>query len=94
MKALAKNPDNRYQSAAEMRSDIQRALQGGTVAAPPVLAEPMTQPIHAISEDEEPKRKKGAYIALILGVWWSWPSSAGRRGLCSAVGRSRSAWMT
>jgi beta-lactam-binding protein with PASTA domain/tRNA A-37 threonylcarbamoyl transferase component Bud32 len=68
MKALAKNPDNRYQSAAEMRSDIQRALQGGTVAAPPVLAEPMTQPIHAITEDEEPKRKKGAYIALIVGV--------------------------
>jgi len=68
MKALAKNPDNRYQTAAEMRADIQRALQGGTVAAPPVLAEPMTQPIHAINEDEEPKRKKGAYIALILGV--------------------------
>jgi serine/threonine-protein kinase len=68
MKALAKNPDNRYQSAAEMQSDIQRALEGGTVAAPPVLAEPMTQPIHAISDDEEPKRKKGAYIALILGA--------------------------
>jgi serine/threonine-protein kinase len=69
MKALAKNPDNRYQTAAEMRSDIQRALQGGTVAAPPVLAEPMTQPIHAINEDEEPnKRKTAAYIALIVGV--------------------------
>ncbi|HVQ88551.1 MAG TPA: Stk1 family PASTA domain-containing Ser/Thr kinase [Actinomycetes bacterium] len=70
MKALAKNPDNRYQSAAEMRTDAQRALQGGTVAAPPVLAAPPTQPIHAITDDpDEPdKRKKGAYIALIIGV--------------------------
>ena len=40
MKALAKNPDNRYQTAAEMRADINRALQGATVAAPAVMAEP------------------------------------------------------
>ena len=52
LKALAKNPENRYQSAAEMRADINRALQGATVAAPPVMAEPPTQPISAITEPE------------------------------------------
>lgn len=37
LKALAKNPDNRYQSAAEMRSDLQRLLRGQPVEATPVL---------------------------------------------------------
>ena len=53
MKALTKNPANRYQSAAEMRTDINRALQGATVAAPPVMAEPLTQPLTAITEPAE-----------------------------------------
>jgi eukaryotic-like serine/threonine-protein kinase len=34
LRAMAKNPADRYQSAGEMRSDIQRALQGMPVAAP------------------------------------------------------------
>jgi eukaryotic-like serine/threonine-protein kinase len=34
LKAMAKSPADRYQSAGEMRSDIQRALQGMPVAAP------------------------------------------------------------
>jgi serine/threonine-protein kinase len=34
LKAMAKSPSDRYQSAGEMRSDIQRALQGMPVAAP------------------------------------------------------------
>ncbi len=37
MKALAKNPDNRYQSAQEMRQDLMRAASGKPVAATPVL---------------------------------------------------------
>ncbi len=69
MKALTKNPANRYQSAAEMRADINRALQGVTVAAPPVMAEPMTQPLTAITDPEpEEKSRKGAYVALVIGV--------------------------
>lgn len=69
MKALTKNPANRYQSAAEMRTDITRALQGATVAAPPVMAEPMTQQLTPIPEPEpEEKSRKGGYIALVIGV--------------------------
>ena len=69
MKALTKNPQNRYQSAREMRSDIQRAIQGATVSAPPVLAEPPTQALTAVTEPpEEEKSRKGGYVALIIGV--------------------------
>jgi serine/threonine-protein kinase len=34
LRAMEKDPDERYQSAAEMRSDVQRALSGFPVAAP------------------------------------------------------------
>ncbi|MGL5808530.1 MAG: Stk1 family PASTA domain-containing Ser/Thr kinase [Nocardioides sp.] len=39
MKALAKQVEDRYQSAVAMRSDIERFLAGRPVAAPPVEAE-------------------------------------------------------
>ncbi len=39
MKALAKNPANRYQSAQEMREDLLRALHGRPVEATPVLTD-------------------------------------------------------
>ena len=38
LKAMAKNPANRYQSAQEMRDDLLRARAGDSVAAAPVLA--------------------------------------------------------
>jgi eukaryotic-like serine/threonine-protein kinase len=38
MKALAKNPDNRYQNAQEMRQDLMRAASGKPVHATPVMA--------------------------------------------------------
>jgi serine/threonine-protein kinase len=39
LKALAKNPLNRYQSAGEMRADVMRAAAGRPVSAPPVMTE-------------------------------------------------------
>ncbi len=39
MKAMAKNPANRYQTAAEMRADLIRAIGGRPVAAEPVLTD-------------------------------------------------------
>ncbi len=40
LKALAKNPLNRYQSAAEMRADVLRAAAGRPVYAEPVMPQP------------------------------------------------------
>ncbi len=39
LKAMAKNPANRYQSAGEMRADLQRAESGRPVLAEPVLSD-------------------------------------------------------
>ncbi|WP_019874468.1 Stk1 family PASTA domain-containing Ser/Thr kinase [Sporichthya polymorpha] len=43
LKSLAKNPENRYQSAAEMREDIERALDGRPITAPAVMTDAVTQ---------------------------------------------------
>ncbi|MBM0235540.1 Stk1 family PASTA domain-containing Ser/Thr kinase [Micromonospora sp. STR1_7] len=42
LKALSKNPLNRYQSAGEMRADLLRAAAGRPVLATPVMREPET----------------------------------------------------
>jgi eukaryotic-like serine/threonine-protein kinase len=39
MKAMSKNPANRYQSAAEMRNDLLRAIAGQRVEATPVMGD-------------------------------------------------------
>ncbi|HEY3605114.1 MAG TPA: Stk1 family PASTA domain-containing Ser/Thr kinase [Sporichthyaceae bacterium] len=43
LKSLAKNAENRYQTAAEMREDIERALDGRAVRAPAVMFEAPTE---------------------------------------------------
>ena len=84
MRALAKNPANRYQSAAEMHDDLLNARVGKPVAAPAVMTEretallaPATPPRPLPSHEQE-RRKRGALygfltvlviLALIAGAW-------------------------
>ncbi|WP_067071559.1 Stk1 family PASTA domain-containing Ser/Thr kinase [Carbonactinospora thermoautotrophica] len=81
LKSLAKNPDNRYQSADEMRADIERYLAGQPISATPVMAGATTQylpPVGATSvltpagggapeeyPDEAPPQRRGAGYALL-----------------------------
>lgn len=94
LKALAKNPLNRYQSAAEMRSDIVRVRSGQAPLAPSVMSAdertammasgPPTAATRRINgrsvaqasptqyeeyyADEEPPRRTGRVVAIVLGV--------------------------
>jgi eukaryotic-like serine/threonine-protein kinase len=77
MKALAKNPLNRYQSAAEMREDLQRALANRPVQAEAVLTDadrtqfiqasnavpPVQRPVVGTAEDfDDRPNHSGAWI--------------------------------
>jgi serine/threonine-protein kinase len=71
LKAMAKNPANRYQTAGEMRADIDRALAGRPVEATPLLA---TDPAPFIAppattvlmrQPPEARRGRGAAYALL-----------------------------
>ncbi|MEU8630897.1 Stk1 family PASTA domain-containing Ser/Thr kinase [Amycolatopsis sp. NPDC048633] len=79
LKALAKGPANRYQSAAEMRSDLVRTLSGQRPAAPMVMSEdertqvmntdrrqPQRYEEYDAADDEDPKAKRRR--RTILGV--------------------------
>ncbi|MEU0790387.1 Stk1 family PASTA domain-containing Ser/Thr kinase [Amycolatopsis sp. NPDC005961] len=79
LKALAKGPANRYQSAAEMRSDLVRTLSGQRPAAPMVMSEdertqvmnsdrrqPQRYEEYDAPDDEDPKAKRRR--RTILGV--------------------------
>ncbi|MFL6239011.1 MAG: Stk1 family PASTA domain-containing Ser/Thr kinase [Actinomycetes bacterium] len=75
LKAMAKNPANRYQSAADMRGDMQRALAGRPVEATPVLADAPTAygPTAATTVLRRPapdrqRRRTIAYVLLGLAV--------------------------
>jgi serine/threonine-protein kinase len=71
--AMAKNPANRYGSAAEMRADIERAMSGRPVHATPVLRRddsvmPAVSPTTVIMR-EPPQRRRGlAYLLLALAT--------------------------
>ena len=77
MKALAKRVEDRYQSAAEMRNDIERYLAGRPVQAPPVLPAatsvvPAQAPTETTAiaapppEDDEPPSRAGWWVAAGL----------------------------
>ena len=72
MKAMAKDPGLRYQSAAEMREDLLRARAGQAVAAPRVV-EVAPAPAAAILVD--PRRRRtarglvlAAFLLLLVGI--------------------------
>jgi beta-lactam-binding protein with PASTA domain len=72
LKALAKNPANRYQSAAEMRADLLRAAAGRPVLATPVLSDAETA---LIGQQGEParvgdpdRRRASTWVLIALGV--------------------------
>jgi serine/threonine-protein kinase len=77
LKAMAKNPDNRYQSSAELAGDLDRFLAGQTVHATPILSDETavapavseTQVLRgtaAYPEYDEGRRGPGWYVALAL----------------------------
>src|SRR4051812_44622757 len=80
LKAMSKNPANRYQSAAEMRNDLLRALAGQRVEATPVMGDAEKTTILAATpgsygygedgdwdEDGDParRRRRNRIIAII-----------------------------
>src|SRR3954462_13353587 len=74
LKAMAKNPANRYQSAADMRADIERALAGRPVEATPVLAEDSAllmppPPTTVLLRPQQPRAGRApAYTLLALAT--------------------------
>jgi len=73
LRALAKNPANRYQSAEEMRADLDRAKRGMPVDATPLLAAGTTAVIdrpaeatQALPPPEEPGRRNWVPIVVTL----------------------------
>jgi serine/threonine-protein kinase len=81
MKALTKRVEDRYQSAAAMRADIERYLAGHAVQAPPVAA---VAPTAAVAAAPAPyAATTGSHTAVGLPVvteeeprrrrtWWMW----------------------
>jgi len=85
MRALAKNPANRYASAGDMRADLLNARVGGPLTAPAVMSAadtallaPTPSPRPMRSTDQVRRRRGAVYgaltvlaiLAIIGGVWF------------------------
>ncbi len=77
LKAMSKNPANRYQSAADMRADLLRAVAGQRVEATPVMSDADKTTIIAGGavdyddwDDEDARRRKRRNViaAVVAGV--------------------------
>jgi serine/threonine-protein kinase len=68
LKAMAKNPVNRYQSADEMREDLLRAAAGQPVLATPFLPEPETTSVPAMGLNAPEERRRGPLLAIFAAV--------------------------
>jgi serine/threonine-protein kinase len=70
LKAMAKNPANRYQSAADLRADLERALAGRPVEATPILASDDTAmllpPPPTTVLLRQPQQRAGRSLAYVL----------------------------
>lgn len=77
-KALAKDLEQRYSSAADMRAEIEQALAGGTIDAPTqavptisgatAIVPAVDAPLATGAEDEEEKSGKGKWWAIGLVI--------------------------
>ncbi|HEY4630673.1 MAG TPA: Stk1 family PASTA domain-containing Ser/Thr kinase [Blastococcus sp.] len=78
LKAISKNPANRYQSAAEMRNDLLRALAGQRVEATPVMGDVEKTTILSAArgghgddgrwDDEQDRKRRTRRIVTIVSV--------------------------
>ena len=74
LKAMAKNPANRYQTAGDMRADIERALAGRPVEATPILADDSSMLVPApattvMLRQQQPRTgRAAAYIGLAIAT--------------------------
>ncbi|GAC1439343.1 MAG: Stk1 family PASTA domain-containing Ser/Thr kinase [Mycobacteriales bacterium] len=68
LKAMAKNPVNRYQSADEMREDLLRAAAGEPVLAVPYLPEPEATVLPAAGLRVPREGRRGWVIGLFAAV--------------------------
>ncbi|MGY1681405.1 Stk1 family PASTA domain-containing Ser/Thr kinase [Geodermatophilus sp. SYSU D01176] len=76
LKALSKNPANRYQSAADMRNDLLRALAGQRVEATPVMGDAEKTAIIGAppggyggddwDDEDDGKRRRNRIIAAVV----------------------------